>query len=279
MTTLLDFTLKNGHRIWETGHLKTSQAKIVRLVNFSDFKSRALGDLKPADIYDFLDHLKSKGLSDATLNRYTAAISSILKLAVKNEEITHSPTLVWRKASSKRPRFFNEEEIESIYAFYEDSKWPWMKDMFILGIETGMRKAEILSIGSTEGKTKGVLSKDGRFVHLSNTKNGGERNVPLVQAARDALTRLHNRPRSFFRHTAFYDALWACKDELFRNDPHFCFHICRHTCASNLINKKRVSTLGVAMLLGHKSLTTTQKYVHEDKESLMAMLGEGGDNV
>ena len=42
MKTLLDFTLENGQRIWDGGHLKSSQAKIVRLSNFSDFKKRAL---------------------------------------------------------------------------------------------------------------------------------------------------------------------------------------------------------------------------------------------
>ena len=276
MKTLLDFTLENGHRIWDGGHLKSSQAKIVRLSNFSDFKKRALGNFKPKDFYEFLDHLKADGCSDATLNRYTAAISSIMKLAVDNEEITHAPKLRWIKTKAiARPRHFSEEEVESIVDYYRDSKWPWMADMFILGVETGMRKAEILGIESDEGKTLGTISKDGRFVHLTNTKNGSDRNVPLVPAAREALRMLNNCPHTLFRHKAFYDALWACKDELFRNDPHFCFHIARHTCASNLINKKRASTLGVAMLLGHTSLATTQKYVHEDKESLMSMLSEG----
>lgn len=273
MKTLLDFTLENGHRIWADGHLKESQAKIVRFTNFSDFKHRALSDFKPSDVYKFLDHLHDEGLTDSTLNRYTACISAIMKLAVKNEEITHAPQLVWKKVKGKgRPRFFSDAEIKSILNYYRTSKWPYMADMFILGIETGMRLGEILSIESDTSKTQGTISSDGRFVYLTNTKNGNDRNVPLVPAAQEALKRLNNRPSRFFRHKPFYEALAACKDELFRNDPHFCFHITRHTCASNLVNKKRASTLSVSMLLGHKSLVTTQKYVHEDKESMMAML-------
>ena len=274
MKTVLDFTLENGHRIWEDRHLKDSQAKIVRFSNFGDFKSRALGDYKPKDIYAFLDHLESEGLSDSTLNRYTACISSIMKLAVKNEEITHAPNLVWKKVKNGRPRFFNDQEFDSILDFYSGSKWPWMADMFILGIQTGMRLGEILAIENPDSKTHGEISSDGRFVHLTNTKNGSDRNVPLVPAAREALLRLSNCPSRIWRHKPFYTALAACKDELFRNDPHFCFHITRHTCASNLINKKRLPDLAVAMLLGHASLSTTQKYVHEDKESMMSMISE-----
>jgi integrase len=275
MKTVLDFTLENAHRIWDGDHLKSSQAKIVRFTNFGDFKTRALGNFKPGDIYGFLDHLQDQGCSDSTINRYTAAISSVMKLAVDNEEITHAPKVRWKKVkTSGRPRFFNDKEIDSILAFYRGSKWPWMADLFILGIETGMRKGEILAIENIDSKTYGQRSADGRFILLTNTKNGHDRNVPLVTAAQEALERLDNCPMRYFRHKAFYDALSACKDELFRNDPHFCFHITRHTCATNLVNKKKASTLGVAMLLGHSSLATTQKYVHEDKESMMAMLAE-----
>ena len=274
MKTLLDFTLENGHRVWQDKHLKCSQTKIIRFTNFRDFKTKALDSYIPTDVYDFLDHLKDQGLSDNTLNRYTAAISSIMKLAVDNEEITHAPKLRWKSVKKSRPRFFSQKEIDSIYDFYAGSKWPWMKDMFILGIETGMRKGEILAINNQLGKTKGTVSEDGRFVHLTDTKNNLDRNVPLVKSARAALARLNGCPSEVFRHKAFYDALAACKDELFRNDEHFCFHITRHTCATNLINLKGVSSLGVSMILGHTSLATTQKYVREDKESMMAMMGE-----
>jgi len=272
MKTLLEFTLENGHIIWHDEHLKLSKTKIVRFTNFRDFKTKALDTYLPKDIYDFLDHLKSQDLSDSTLNRYTAAISSIMKLAVDNEVITHAPKLRWKPIKKGRPRFFTEKEVDSIYDFYQDSKWPWMRDMFILGIETGMRKGEILAINNQDGKTKGTISEDGRFVHLTNTKNGSDRSVPLVKEAREALARLNNRPKDFFRHKAFYDALAACKDELFRHDPHFCFHITRHTCATVLINKKRVPDLAAAMILGHTSLATTKKYVHEDTESMMSMM-------
>ena len=39
MKTLLDFTLENGHRVWQDKHLKCSQTKIIRFTNFRDFKT------------------------------------------------------------------------------------------------------------------------------------------------------------------------------------------------------------------------------------------------
>ena len=222
MKTLLDFTLENGHRIWTDGHLKESQAKIVRFTNFSDFKHRALSDFKPTDVYNFLDHLHDEGLTDSTLNRYTACISAIMKLAVKNEAITHAPQLVWKKVKGKgRPRFFSDAEIKSILNYYRTSKWPYMADMFILGIETGMRLGEILSIESDTSKTQGTISSDGRFVYLTNTKNGNDRNVPLVPAAQEALKRLNNRPSRFFRHKPFYKPWQPAKTSCSATIPTF----------------------------------------------------------
>ena len=46
------------------------------------------------------------------------------------------------------------------------------------------------------------------------------------------------------------------------NDPHFTFHVTRHTCASELANEDNQNLKLIAEYLGHRSLNTTTKYVH-----------------
>lgn len=269
---LHDFTLEHGHRIWDGRHLKDSQYKVLRFCGFKDYAKKAMADFKPSDIYSFLDHLKAEGLSDATCNRYTAAISSILKHAQREELIDNVPQVIWKKAKSTRPRFFTEQEIEQSLAFFESCDHPWMADLFTLGINTGMRLGEILGINNPDSKTKGTISQCGRFVTLANTKNGSERVVPLNAAAKTALRNLDNYPASFYSHRKFYDTWEACRDEVAKNDKDFVFHVCRHTCATRLAMEFGTDSITLGKILGHRSMQTTAKYVHTKPDSIMSIM-------
>ena len=48
---------------------------------------------------------------------------------------------------------------------------------------------------------------------------------------------------------------------MFRGDKSAVYHVCRHTAATTLVNDLAVPTVIVADILGHASLSTTQRYV------------------
>ena len=272
MVTLKKFAGDNAHRIWEGKHLTDSVSKITRLSGFSNFGNKDINTFEADDIYNFLDQLKDEGLADATLNRYTAAISSLFKFAVEKRVVKHVPKVRWKKAKSSRPRYFTTQEVDALVEHFRSSKHPWMADFCLLAVNTGMRLGEILAINNDSSKTYGEISKCCKFITLHDTKNGEERLVPLNKDAQRALQNLNNMPHYYHSHRKFYDAWADAKDELARHDKNFVFHVLRHTCATRLAMEFNVEPITLGKILGHRSMATTAKYVHAQPNSIAAVM-------
>lgn len=270
---LYTFAKTNAHHIWiGERHRKESLGKLERVCLLSDFDVKPVGDYKAKDIYFVTDYLQDEELSSATINRYLACLSTVFKHAVALEVLDRLPQFKWQRESEGRKRHFSDIEYASLVKFFR--YYPnvsWMSDYVIIGVETGMRRGEILSINNPVGKVTGEVIDNGDFVHLKNTKNGTERIVPLNDKARSALARLDNQPHKVWSHRNFYDYWALARGEIAPGDMAFCFHTSRHTAATKLILDYEYDAIAVAEFLGHKSLSTTKKYVSTKKESLKRM--------
>ena len=256
---LSQFIQEEASRLWEGKHLNDVRFQLGRFCNFNGYGERDLGDFKPRDIHLFQDSLIEAGLKKSTANRYNSAISAIFKHAVEEEVINHAPKFKWFKTKSNRVRYFTDSEVKQIEEFFGEHKHWWMKQMFIIGINTGMRLGEIAQIGDTapvQTDTDGSV-----WVYLPETKNGDERYVPLNKAAQKAVKELGGRTLNHYSHRTFYDAWADCRYAIAKNDTEFVFHVCRHTCATRLANDLGAQTLVIGKMLGHRSTNTTQKYV------------------
>ena len=60
---------------------------------------------------------------------------------------------------------------------------------------------------------------------------------------------------------------WVRKHMGLDNEPDYCIHSCRHTCASRLVNAG-VDLYVVKEWLGHSSIKITERYAHLDPEKL-----------
>ena len=92
-------------------------------------------------------------------------------------------------------------------------------------------------------------------------------------AVLEALAKLDNRPALHFREHPFYDAMRAARQAVAPNDTSFVFHSLRHTAASTMANDLQINTILIARLLGHKSLKTTEGYVHVKGAAAAAVAG------
>lgn len=267
------FARTHAHHIWTSErHRKESLGKLERLSLLSDFDVKPISDFKAKDVYFVIDYLQDEELASATINRYLACLSVVLKHAVALEVLDRLPVFKWQKESEGRKRHFTDAEYQSLIKFFRYyPKVSWMADYVILGVETGMRRGEILAINNPGGKVIGQLIDNGDFIHLSNTKNGSERIVPLNDKAKAALARLDNQPYKVWSHRNFYDYWGLARGEIAPGDMTFCFHTCRHTAATKLILDLDCDAIAVAEFLGHKSLSTTKKYVSTKKDSLKRM--------
>lgn len=271
--TIARFLSENSKRIWSGRHRTDSLHKMQRFFEFEDFGSRDVGSFKPADIYRFSDSLLEQGVAKATINRYYAAISAVFKHAVMMEEINHAPKIKWFKEGNGRPRYLTDEEITGLLEFFDGHKQWWMLHFCVLALNTGMRLGEIRKI------TKDDIKQDesGKWwCYLEVTKNGDDRYVPLNSRAMKALESLDYQPSLHYSHTKFYDAWAEARHHVARRDNTFVFHVLRHTAATNMANDLGVNTLLIAQILGHRTLKTTEKYVHSKPQTLQDIMGKLG---
>jgi integrase len=257
---LRSFVNKEAHNLWEGKHLIESHAKLMRFCDFKQFGRRPINRFGLGDINDFLESLKNQGLTDNTLNHYRAALSSIFSYAVELKLIKeeHKIVIKWKKINSGRPRYLTKNETRSLISFLGSHKHWWMRHFVTIGLHTGMRLGEILSV--TDNHI--VKTDDGTWIHLLETKNGDERWVPANDKVIEALSALDNRPKKHYSHRKFYHTWSAARREIAKGDKHFVFHTLRHTAATNLANDFQVNSIVLGHLLGHRSVQTTKKYVH-----------------
>jgi len=282
--TLADFANNNEELIWNQAchqHKVESIRRLNRFFKFQDYGKRPIRSFNLMDVDIFTSHLKQKGLSESTCNRYRAAISKIFTTAYKYEKIDRQIKIPLESEKHKsRPNFFSPEQIEQCNEFLSQCKHPYVLHFFHLGLETGMRRGEILSIGEEPDpkgrKPYGVISRDRKKVMLYNTKSKHPREVPLNKFAEAALAALDDRPSKHYSKKTFYNTWKKLRDHVAYGDVNFVFHTTRHTCATLLANEHRVPTAIVSEILGHQSADTTRKYVHvtlKTKSDVMNQLG------
>ena len=269
--TLADFVQTHSRIIWGGGdHEKKSLAKMARFCAFSNYGKQRLDSFDPQHLYEFMAHLettptprKPNGCSPATTNRYVACLSSVFKHAEEMGLIQQAPRVKFRKISKHeqhKRRFLSDRELDALLGYLASlpEDYRFVREFCIIGINTGMRLGEIRSLDANNIEH----DKDGAWLHLEHTKNGDDRRVPANDAVLEALAKLDNRPALHFREHPFYDAMRAARQAVAPYDTSFVFHSLRHTAASTMANDLQINTILIARLLGHKSLKTTEGYVH-----------------
>lgn len=137
----------------------------------------------------------------------------------------------------------------------------------ILALETAMRQGEILKLRWEHVNLKS------RIVHLPETKNGTQRDVPLSLKARDALIRMGVKPQGpVFGYTARgLKSTWRfMMIKLGIVNLHF--HDLRHEAISRLFELGTLDMMEIAAISGHKSLSMLKRYTHLKAQRLVRKL-------
>lgn len=232
-----------------------------------------LSDITPALITEHRSKLSSetsdrKGVrrTDATVNRYCAALSHCFSIAVKEWGwMQDNPLLKIKKFKEPRGRvrYLSDEERERLLQACKESQSPFLYILTILAISTGARKMEIMSL------TWDDVDLSRSMITLHDTKNGDRRSLPLVGLAKD-LMKSHYKNRNENTNlvfpsknlqnpidirTPFETALQKAEIKDFR------WHDLRHSCASYLAMNGATSA-EIAGVLGHKTLSMVKRYSH-----------------
>ncbi len=178
-----------------------------------------------------------------------------------------------------RDRFLSFEETETLLhelkrntrvkKEYRELEDPWLHDITLLSLDSGARASEIFNL-----KGQDIDLKHG-LITLRDTKNTETRRLPMTSRVREMLKR--RQPENPNCHV-FTDrkgrvikevsnAFQRTVDRLGFNKNvndsrhRVVFHTCRHTFAS-LLAIKGAPIFTIAKLMGHKSISMSERYSH-----------------
>lgn len=260
-----------------------------------------LSKLQPADIAKALRDLertdktlggnvlrKAQGVkrSPATINRYKAALSSVLTTAEK--EWHYIPTnpcrsVKTRPENNERNRWLTETERLQLLNACQASEWYGLRLIVLLGICTGARRAELLGLRWSQINLEATTA----YAHLPKTKNGDSRTLVIVGEALEelkdwklkrekAIDLVFPSPTNPLKPYDAWRPFWyTALQQAGIGD--FRFHDLRHTAGSYL-TQAGVPAITVAAILGQKSLQMTKRYSHlaveHQREAAMKVFGQ-----
>lgn len=236
-------------------------AKLVRSITQSDLEKFKLTRLKTKTKHD-------KERSVADVNRTLALMRQILNFAVQNEWIKKSPfgsNLISTASENKRKRILTADEERRLLKVCVGDR-EHLRPILILGIDTAMRKSEILKLRWQDVDLNNRLI----IVIAENTKTQTARLIAMTDRVFDELSKLcaesSKKPSEKIFDIADFKRSFKTAKRL-ANVEDFRFHDGRHTGASRMI-LAGVSPLLAKEVTGHSDLKMLGRYVNADAAAL-----------
>ncbi len=223
--------------------------------------------------------LHDQGLSNASLNRYVSAVSTILYFCQKNQLLSQDWTIPkferYNEAKTRNDRdAFTANEVYEMISYARNTLAnDDLGDIILFAVLTGMRQGEILKL------TNDCIDIDQRSIRVKDAKHkkGESRYVGIHESLLPILTK--RMANNKFGLTFGDD--WLNSDQM-RSWWHRClrhlgkpvgegspwkFHGLRHTCGTLLI-QSGLNIVEVATHMGHSSTRVTERYLHANDKDL-----------
>ena len=146
------------------------------------------------------------------------------------------------------------------------------RDIIECLIDLGCRVNELLNL------EKRFVDFDNNQINFNDRKNDNAVAVPMTYRVKDILTYhcydLKDFDKLFSLNYSELNAIWqkARKDLGYADKKFYTIHLCRHTCASRLV-QRGVPILLVKDWLGHEDIKTTMIYAHLAPKALHSIVG------
>ena len=204
-----------------------------------------------------------EGFSNATINRYRAAISVVFSYACQQHDLILNPVTLIPSLpeNNQRTRYLSDTERKRLLGACRSSRWNKLYLIVLMAITTGSRKGELLRLKWSD------IDFNRRTAYVSTTKNGLPKVLPLTNDVINELIKFrHQESQLIFnselkidKHYVFFKPWKKALNQSAIAD--FRFHDLRHTTASYLA-QNGASLLEIADVLGHKQIQMTKRYAH-----------------
>lgn len=238
-----------------------------------------IAHLKEADIEEYLKYLKENHKSAATVSRTLAAIRAFYQYLVKENKLEENPAkkIALPKIEKKAPRILSQEQIVSLLEQpnRKDTKGIRDRAMLELLYATGIRVSELISLKVTD-----INLQQGYIMCRDAQK---ERTIPIGKSAVNALQLYLGEVRHILIRDSNDKTLFVnCNGypmtrqgfwKILKTYAHMAHineeitpHMLRHSFAAHLV-QNGANLKSVQQMLGHSDISTTQVYMHLNKET------------
>ena len=277
-------------RIASDNTLRAYAGDLDRFLDFLavDFLDRPISKVEPGEvdalaIRSFLAHLSRSGANRASQARALSSLRGLFRYACREGVVDFNPASTVRapKQSKKLPRHLRPGEIEALLDAAKGDEPLQRRDRAILELlyASGLRVGELSDLDWSD------IDLDARTLRVIG-KGGKERMVPFGQPAADALrdwqvtwhsvgSRIDSDSEAIFLNSRGgrlpARSIRRVLDRYVRDaslaagvHP----HTIRHTFATHML-ESGADLRTIQELLGHSSLSTTQRYTHVEIDRLL----------
>ena len=224
--------------------------------------NKPIVEITTTDISSALSNLSSS-FSNATINRYKAAISVVFSYACREYGLLNNPVknIRFKPENNERIRFLSDDERTRLFKACRASQWSKLQLLVLMAITTGARKSELLNL------TFNDIDFDRQTAYVQTSKNGQPRVLPLTHKVITELNKFSNQEVSLIFNSELKPDRPMCFNKQWKKAltqaeiTDFRYHDLRHSCAS-LLAQSGASLLEIAEVLGHKQIQVTKRYAH-----------------
>jgi integrase len=219
---------------------------------------------------------RKKAVSGATVNRTLALLRHMFNIAIDKGYVRDNPIRGIKKlkeAPWRRKYVYSEDELQMLV----NAAAPHLRPILAIAIGTGLRKGDNLGLRWNQ------IDFEHNVITLFMQKTGEAIEIPMLPMVREVLWRMKATAgetpfvSTYFPGKKIGDIKTAFNGALRRSglaEKGYHFHDIRRTFATMLYNRG-VHLTKIQRLLGHKSITTTERYLgvkfEETREAIMML--------
>lgn len=220
-----------------------------------------LREITPLEIEAYRAKRLKAGVRKSTTNRELALLKKMFHLAVDWSYCSDNPIVkvkLFPEKDNLKERVLSPEEEGKLISHCP----PHLIPIVVFALNTGMRRGEILGLRWDQ------VDHAGKAIRVTGTKSGRDRIIPLNEAASEVIGLQRQKSNGIYvfpstkgkeyMKSVAHSFTRACRKAGIMG---LRFHDLRHTFASRLI-QKGADIITVQNLLGHYSVTVTQRYTH-----------------
>jgi len=228
-------------------------------------------EVGPEQLRDYLNHLVGRNVSSSYFNVNVAALRFLYTVVLERDWVL--PRLPFQKRPRKLPTVLSVEEVGRFLATIPDLK---MRAVLVTAYAAGLRVFEVVALRVSD------IDSTRMTLRVADGKGGKARLVMLSPKLLDLLRTYWKaeRPRAEWlfpsrgpaQHVSIRSVQLACQTarEAAGIGKHITMHTLRHSFATHLL-EAGTDLCTIKLLLGHRSLSTTARYLHVATSTVCAV--------